>query len=154
MPILARVPRMLFAAKRQMEATMTARLPPIVRSVAGILIGYVIFVLGAWFVQEVLLGGVSYYDDLTTIVMAGLLTPVSAAIGAVVTAAIAGRRPWLHIMPMVLLIAIETSFLYSKGLVDGPLWFEAAAGSSLIAGAAAGVLVWQLAMRRGWAPSF
>lgn len=133
--------------------TVTAGWPPIVRSIAGIVIGYVVFVLGAWFVQENLLGGISYHDDLKTIVLAGILTPVSAAVGAITTAGIAGRRPWLHIIPMATLIMIETSFLYSRGLVDSPLWFEAAAGSSLIAGAAAGVIAWQLATRRGWVPS-
>lgn len=134
--------------------TLTAGWPPIARSIIGIVVGYIVFVLGAWFVQETLLGGVSYYDDLVTLALAGLLTPVAAAIGAVVTAAIAGRRPWLHIVPMATLIAIETGYLYSKGLVDGPLWFEAAAGASLIAGAAAGVIIWQFATRRGWAQSF
>lgn len=120
------------------------------RSIAGIVFGYITFVLGAWVVQEAILGGVSYYDNLSTLVLAGLLTPISAAIGAIVTIEIAGRRPWLHLIPMFVLITVETTFLYNRGLVDGPLWFEAAAGASLIAGAIVGILIWARIRPRFW----
>ncbi len=121
------------------------------RSVSGIVIGYLIFVLGAWVVQEEILGGVSYHDDLTTIVLAGFLTPVAAAIGAIVTVIVAGRHPWLHLIPMFTLIVVETAYLYAKGRVDGPLWFETAAGASLIVGGMAGVLFWPLLSKWRWA---
>lgn len=122
------------------------------RSVAGIVIGYLIFVLGAWVVQEAILGGVSYHDSLTTIALAGVLTPLAAAVGAIITVIIAGRQPWLHLIPMVMLIAAETTYLYTQGRVDGPLWFETAAGASLIAGGIIGALVWQLLLKRRSVP--
>jgi hypothetical protein len=118
------------------------------RSIAGIVIGYVLFVAGAWVVQETMLGSVSYHDDLTTIALAGVLTPMAAAVGAIVTVSIAGRRPWLHLIPMFTLIVVETTYLYTEGRVDGPLWFEAAAGASLIAGGMIGALFWQLLLQR------
>lgn len=118
------------------------------RSVAGIVIGYLILVLGAWVVQEAILGGVSYRDDLTTIGLAGILTPMAAAIGAIATVSIAGRQPWLHLIPMFTLIVVETTYLYAQGRVDGPLWFEAAAGASLIAGGTIGALSWQTLSQR------
>lgn len=120
------------------------------RSAAGIVIGYLIFVLGAWLVQEAILGGVSYHDSLTTIALAGVLTPMAAAVGAIITVIIAGRQPWLHLIPMIMLIVAETTFLYTQGRVDGPLWFETAAGASLIAGGIIGVLVWQLLLKQRW----
>jgi hypothetical protein len=110
----------------------------ITRSVLGIVIGYLIFVLGAWVIQEAILGGVSYHDDLTTIALAGVLTPLAASVGAIATVIIAGRNPWLHLIPMFTLIVAETSYLYAQGRVDGPLWFEAGAGASLIAGSIIG----------------
>lgn len=119
-----------------------------VRSVAGIVIGYLIFVLGAWVVQEAILGGVSYHDDLTTLALAGVLTPLAAAVGAIVTVSIADRHPWLHLIPMFALIVAETTYLYTQGRVDGPLWFEAAAGASLIAGGMIGAAFWQLLLKR------
>jgi hypothetical protein len=57
-------------------------------------------------------------------------------------AAIGGVRPYLHLVPMCGLVALETAFLYSRGLVDGPIWFEASAGLSLIIGAVAGAYIW------------
>lgn len=118
------------------------------RSVAGIVIGYLIFVFGAWIIQEAILGGVSYHDDLTTIALAGVLTPMAAAVGAIVTVSIAARHPWLHLIPMFALIAAETTYLYTQGRVDGPLWFETAAGASLIAGGMMGAVLWQLLLKR------
>lgn len=118
------------------------------RSMAGIALGYLIFVVGAWVVQEALLGGVGFHDDLTTILLAGILTPVAAAVGAIVTVSIAGRHPWLHLIPMFTLIVAETTYLYTQGRVDGPLWFETAAGASLIAGGIIGAMVWALILKR------
>ena len=73
---------------------------------------------------------------------------MAAAVGAIVTVSIAGRRPWLHLIPMFGLIVVETTFLYTQGRVDGPLSFETAAGVSLIAGGAIGALFWQFLMKR------
>ena len=73
---------------------------------------------------------------------------MAAAAGAIVTASIAGRHPWLHLMPMLALIVVEMAYLYTQGRVDGPLWFETAAGASLIAGGAIGALIWQLLSKR------
>ena len=80
------------------------------RSMVGIALGYLIFVIGAWVVQEALLGGVGFHDDLTTILLAGILTPAAAAVGAIVTVSIAGRHPWLHLIPMFTLIVAETTY--------------------------------------------
>ena len=49
---------------------------------------------------------------------------------------------------MFTLIVVETTYLYTQGRVDGPLWFEAAAGASLIAGGMIGALIWQLLLQR------
>ena len=43
---------------------------------------------------------------------------------------------------MCSLIIAETGYLYSRGLVDGPIWFEASAGLSLILGAIGGAYIW------------
>jgi hypothetical protein len=119
----------------------------LIRSLCGIVIGYIVFVAGAWVAQEAILGGVSYYDTLPIIALAGIFTPLSAVLGAWVTAAIAKTRPFRHIVPMCILIAVETTYLYRTGKVDGPLWFEALAGASLIIGAIIGAVSW-----RWWFP--
>jgi hypothetical protein len=67
---------------------------------------------------------------------------VAAAVAGFAIALIAGTRPYLHLIPMCALIVAETAYLYSRGLVDGPIWFEASAGLSLILGAVAGAYLW------------
>jgi hypothetical protein len=67
-----------------------------------------------------------------------------------VTAAIVPGRPFLPILPACFLIALESSWLFATGRADGPLWFEAGAALSLIAGYGIGAWVWtRFAQRRG-----
>jgi hypothetical protein len=112
------------------------------RSIVAIIVGEIVLYSGTWFVQEIIFGHVTYSDTASTLIGAGLLTPLAAVIAGFAVAFIAGMRPYLHILPMCTLIAIETAYLFSRGLVDGPLWFEASAGLSLIVGAAAGAYLW------------
>lgn len=108
----------------------------IIRSILAVVLGYGVFVLGAFIAQESILGGVSYRDSsLLILLAAGILTPWAAVLGGAVTALVAPVRPFAHLWPMTLLIVAETSYLYLDGRVDGPLWFEAGAGASLVVGA-------------------
>lgn len=121
-------------------------------SVGAIVAGYLVLILLSTLVQEDLLGGVSYRNSsLGTLLAAGILTPLCGVVAGLVTAAIARRRPLLHVVPMVLAIAAETTALYATGRVDGPLWFEAMAGGTLIGGVLLGA--WCLARYRGHAGS-
>jgi hypothetical protein len=115
----------------------------VVRSTAAIIVGEVLLYAGTWLVQEPIFGHVTYSDNLATLIGAGLLTPVAALIAGFAVALIAGVRPYLHLVPMCALIVVETIYLFSRGLVDGPLWFEASAALSLILGALAGAWLWR-----------
>lgn len=108
---------------------------PALLSAAAVAAGYILLVLLSTLVQEAWLGGVSYRDSsLKTLILAGIFTPVAGVIAGYATATIARRRPFLHALPICLAIAVETTVLYRTGKVDGPLWFEALAGATLIGG--------------------
>jgi hypothetical protein len=114
------------------------------RSVGGIVLGYVTLVLASTFVQQTMFGGVSFHHSPTSIlVLAGLLTPVTAMLAGLVTAVVAGRPPIWHVLPLCLVVCVETIYLYTTHKVDGPLWFEAGAGIALIASALVGAWAWQ-----------
>ena len=115
----------------------------VLRSAFAIIIGEIALIAGTWFVQEQIFGHVTFSDGLPTLIGAGLLTPLAAVGAGFAVAVIAGIRPYLHLSPMCALIVVETGFLYSRGRVEGPLWFEASAGLSLIIGALAGVFLWR-----------
>jgi len=116
----------------------------LVRSMLAVLCGYAVLVLLATLVQEFWLGGVSYrLSNMTTLALAGVFTPLSAVVAGFVTASIARRQLFAHVLPICLAIAVETTFLYRTGRVDGPLWFEILAAVSLIAGVLLGVWIWR-----------
>jgi hypothetical protein len=125
-------------------ARVPYRIASLVRSALSVICGYVALVLLATVVQQFWLGGVSYRSSgNTTLVLAGIFTTLSAVIAGLVTAAIARRRLLVHALPICLAIAVETTVLYRTGRVDGPLWFEALAGASLILGVLLGTWIWQ-----------
>lgn len=140
----------------RVERRPRAALRRTLRSVLAVVAGYAALVLVSTVVQEIWLGGVSYRrSSLPTLLLAGIFTPLSAVIAGGVTAAIAGWRPWLHALPVMLAIAVETTALYRTGRVDGPLWFEASAALALIGGVALGFWLWGLIktrLRKGDAP--
>jgi hypothetical protein len=118
------------------------------RTVLAVVLGYLTLILLTTLVQETLLGGVSYHHSTTAIlIVAGLLTPLASVVAGFVTAAIAGRWLFIHNVPMAIAIAVETTVLYTTGRVDGPLWFEALAGGTLIAGAFAGAWLFRRMLR-------
>ena len=105
----------------------------LVMAVLGAIAGYVTLALASTFVQEVWLGGVSYRDsERRVLILAGVFTPVCAFLGGVVSALVATRDRWPAALLMSVLIALETTYLYVTGRVDGPLWFEAGAGGALV----------------------
>jgi hypothetical protein len=119
------------------------------RSIAAIVAGYVALVVGSTLVQETLLGGVTFQNSSTQVLLiAGILTPLAAVLGGVVTATIAGRAPYWHIAPACLEVALETTYLFTTHKVDGPLWFEGSAGLSLVAGFVIGAWLWTATTRR------
>lgn len=115
-----------------------------IRGVGGVVLGYATLVFASMFVQQTIFGGVSFqHSPTSTLVLAGLLTPVAAVFAGLVTAMVAGRAPIWHVMPMCLAICAETTFLYTTHKVDGPLWFEGGAGLALVVSALFGAWAWK-----------
>jgi hypothetical protein len=99
----------------------------------GAIAGYVVVALASTLVQEVWLGGVSYRNsDRSVLILAGAFTPLCAFLGGLVSALVATHGRWLAALLLNAVIAVETTYLYATGRVDGPLWFEAGAGMALI----------------------
>jgi hypothetical protein len=104
-----------------------------VMAVLGAIAGYVAVALTSTLVQEVWLGGVSYRESARSVlILAGVFTPLGAFLGGLVSALVARHGRWLAALLLSALIAVETTYLFATGRVDGPLWFEAGAGAALI----------------------
>lgn len=116
----------------------------IFRSVVAVILGLIVLLVASTIVQEGIFHGVSFKrSSLPVLIGAGLLTPLSAVLAGLVTSAIAGRAFFIHIVPMCIWICVETTVLYLRQIVDGPLWFEGGAALALILGCVAGAAIWQ-----------
>ena len=103
------------------------------RTTAAIVVGYAAMVILITLVQETWLGGVGWHESsLHILALAGFLTMVSAAVGAVTATAIARPSGRIPAFVMSSLIVLETTALVLTGKASGPLWFDLLAASSLI----------------------
>ena len=117
--------------------------------VVAVIVGYGVLAWLSTAVQEWWLGGVTYHHSSTrTLILAGIFTPATGLFGGFVAGWIGRRAPLVHGLILGSLIGIETTYLYAKHIVDGPLWFEAGAGAALAAAVVVGSWVARRWLRR------
>ena len=105
----------------------------LLRTVAGVVCGYLLMGLLIILVQEVWFGGVEWgKTPLGVLTIAGLFTCVAAAVGAVTASAIARPTGRVAAAIMSCLVVVETTTLIVTGTVTGPLWVDLLAAASLI----------------------
>ncbi|MGB5295723.1 MAG: hypothetical protein WBP34_12290 [Thermoanaerobaculia bacterium] len=105
------------------------------RSVLGVIVGYLLMVLLITLVQEVWFGGVSFgKSPRAVLLIAGSLTFGAAVIGGMTATAIAGSKTRTVGVLMAGLVVIETTYLLAAGKIAGPLWFDLLGSGSLVAG--------------------
>jgi hypothetical protein len=103
-----------------------------VTGIVAVVVGYYVLAYLSTVVQEYWLGGVTYLkSSRTDLILAGIFTPPSGIPGGFVAGWIGRRAPLVHGLVLSTIIGIETTYLYRKHVVDGPLWFEAGAGIAL-----------------------
>ena len=107
----------------------------LLRSLAAVVIGYLVLVALITLVQEVWFGGVGFYkSSLTVLMVAGFFTFLSAVAGGLVAVLIAKSNGKIHTLVMCLLVVVETITLTVTGGTTDPLWFDLLASGSLIIG--------------------
>ena len=110
--------------------------------VATALMGYACMVLLIFVAQDLLFGGISYYDSpLYALAIGGILTALSAVVGGAIASRFFGRPGYPPALLMCCLVSLETTYLIRTGRLEGPLWFDVAAGASLVIGILAGVFI-------------
>ncbi len=99
------------------------------------IIGYALMGLLITAVQEWIFHGVSYHkSSLPVLLTAGAGTFFSAVAGGWLAFIINSKKTKISNMIMSVLVVLETTWLFTTGRADGPLWFDIAAALSLIAG--------------------
>ena len=111
------------------------------RSIAAPIAGYITIVIGALIFQDLIFGLVTHDSSLLAIVIGGGMTSVMCVVAGYLLSLIAPFRPFLHALPLVIWLAIETTIVHFE--FGGPLWFDAMAGGSNMVGVLLGVYVWK-----------
>jgi len=110
-------------------------LTKIARSIVAVLGGYALMGLLITLVQETWLGGVSFSESSTPVLLTGgFFTFVCAVVAGAVAAWVAGHHPIHHAAVMCLLVVVETTWLITSGRTKDPLWFDLMASGSLLVG--------------------
>ncbi len=116
----------------------------LLRSLAAVVIGYLVLVALITLVQEVWFGGVGFYkSSLTVLMVAGFFTFLSAVAGGLVAVLIAKGHRSIHALVMCLLVVVETITLTVTGGTTDPLWFDLLASGSLIIGIMLGAFLFE-----------
>ena len=116
----------------------------IVRVIGSLLVGYLGIVIGAILGQDLLFGGVSSYEGTpaSTLWIAGGLTALGAVAGGAAMAWVSKFHPWVSVGLLAAWLAFERIYLARQGILDNPLWFDAVAGGSVIAGVVVGAFLY------------
>ena len=106
--------------------------------------GYAAMFLLITVVQELMFGGVSYQKTpLPQLLVAGVLTALSAVAGGAVAASVFGKPWYPPALAVCGLVVLETTYMILANRLDGPLWFDVMASGSLVIGILAGAWVVQ-----------
>jgi hypothetical protein len=126
---------------------MQATLSKILRSLTGILLGYVVIVV-CTIVGFKPLGGIVHLQAPLRIQAAGALVAiVCGLIGGIVAAFVAGRHPIRHAAGVLVFLVIDTAVVISRGSTD-PLWFDLLGSATLMLATVSGGVLYHLVTQR------
>lgn len=128
---------------------MRMTLLKILRSLASILLGYIVIVV-CTIVGFKPLGGIVHLQAPLRIQAGGALVAVlSGLIGGATASFVAGSHPVRHAAGVLVFLFIDTAVVLSRGSTD-PLWFDLSGSATLmLATVSGGVLYHLVTQRRG-----
>jgi hypothetical protein len=134
---------------------MRMTLLKIFRSLASVLLGYIVIVV-CTIVGFKPLGTIVHLQAPLRIQAAGALVAIlSGLMGGVTASFVAGRHPVQHATGVLVFLFIDTAVVLSRGSTD-PLWFDLSGSATLMLATVSGGVLYHLVTRRlrsGYQPS-
>ena len=134
---------------------MRMTLLKILRSLASVLLGYIVIVV-CTIVGFKPLGTIVHLQAALRIQAAGALVAIlSGLMGGVTASFVAGRHPVQHAAGVLVFLFIDTAVVLSRGSTD-PLWFDLSGSATLMLATVSGGVLYHLVTRRrrsGYQPS-
>ena len=126
---------------------MLTTLLKILRSLASILLGYIVIVV-CTLVGFKPLGVIVHLQAPLRIQAAGALVAIlSGMMGGVAAAFVAGRHPVRHAAGVLVFLLIDTGVVLSRGSTD-PVWFDLSGSATLMLATVFGGVLYHLMTRR------
>jgi hypothetical protein len=116
--------------QNDVSLVMPSRLLFAFRSVAAVFGGYLTVAAGTILTFNVLVGQVTVDSNPRQLILGTIGAALSGVAGGVVAGLVAPRLPFVHAAAVLLLLAIDTAAVLTKG--TGPAWFDLA-GSGVLA---------------------
>jgi hypothetical protein len=126
---------------------MRTTLLKLLRSLAGVLLGYfvIVFCTIAGFKP---LGGIVHLHAPLRIQVAGVLVAiVSGLLGGVTASFVAGRHPVRHAAAVLIFLIIDTAIVLSRSRTD-PVWFDLLGSATLMLATVSGGMLFRLVTGR------
>ena len=126
---------------------MRTTLLKLLRSLAGVLLGYfvIVFCTIAGFKP---LGGIVHLHAPLRIQVAGVLVAiVSGLLGGVTASFVAGRHPVRHAAAVLIFLIIDTAIVLSRSRTD-PMWFDLLGSATLMLATVSGGMLFRLVTGR------
>ncbi len=124
------------------------------RSIAAVVAGYAVIVVGTILAFEVLLGGIGYHKSSTRVLaVASVAAFASGFSGGYVAAWLGGRPQLLHAAGVLLPLILDTTYVVTSGVSSDPLWYDLVGALTLMVAAVFGGYVRQLQLKKGLAVS-
>ena len=126
---------------------MQPTLAKVLRSLASILLGYIVIVVCTIAGFKPLGGIVHLQAPLRIQAMGALVAIISGLMGGIVAALVAGRHPVRHAAGVLVFLFIDTAVVISRGSAD-PLWFDLFGSATLMVATVCGGVLYHLVTRR------
>ena len=126
---------------------MQPTLAKVLRSLASILLGYIVIVVCTIAGFKPLGGIVHLQAPLRIQAMGALVAIISGLMGGIVAALVAGRHPVRHAAGVLVFLFIDTAVVISRGSGD-PLWFDFFGSATLMLATVCGGVRYHLVTRR------
>lgn len=126
---------------------MRMKLLRILRSLASILLGYIVIVVCTTAGFKPLGGIIHVHAPLPIQVTGALVAIVCGLLGGATAAFVAGRYPVWHASGVLLFLFFDTAVVFSRGSAD-PVWFDLAGSATLMLATVSGGVLYHLVTRR------
>lgn len=119
------------------------------RSVAAVIAGYAVIVIGTVLTLTVILDDVSYAEATLGQHTFGAVGTVASGLAAGwICSWIARRRPIAHSLGVVAILTVEMTWILTQGIGPNPAWFDALGGATLMIATVVGAWLWSTRRER------